>query len=397
MVAKSEQLWTRPFIFLILANLFTFMSFQMLLPNLPHYIGSIGGSSLQIGLVTTMFSISAILIRPFIGHILQSQARKPLILIGSISLLAMTLIYPFTQVVVLLLLLRFVHGAAWGWSTTVNGTAAVDLVPRKRVGEGMGYFGLSITIGMIIAPAIGIYVYQHYTFNLLITISAVLGIIAIGLFLSTSFVTPETVKQNKLNKQPFSFFGSLIEKKSIFPALVTFCATFGYGSIVTYLVIFGEEQGLAGTFLFYLFNATFATLSRPITGKYFDRSGPWKLIIACTILSFIAMWILSVASSSLHLIIAGSIFGIGYGSMLPAMQAWIISKTDAKRSGIANGMFYSCIDFGIGLSALVLGFVHAFVETAVLFQLSSFLFIAVLVLTIIDYRKQTEPWAEPSN
>ncbi|MGI8313466.1 hypothetical protein [Halobacillus mangrovi] len=54
------KLWTWPFIFLILANLFTFMSFQMLLPNLPPYIESIGGSSLQIGLITTTFAFAAI-------------------------------------------------------------------------------------------------------------------------------------------------------------------------------------------------------------------------------------------------------------------------------------------------------------------------------------------------
>ncbi|WP_342745689.1 MFS transporter [Sediminibacillus massiliensis] len=394
MQTNKEQLWTRPFIFLVLANLFTFMSFQMLLPNLPPYIESIGGSNIQIGLVTTMFSISAILIRPFIGHILLSQKRKPLVIAGSIALLAMTVLYPLTQIVVLLLVLRFFHGAAWGWSTTVNGTAAVDIVPRKRVGEGMGYFGLSITIGMIMAPSVGIYVYQHYTFNLLIWISIILGVVALILFMLTDFQTPESVKENRLNKQKFSFFGSLIEKKSIYPALVTFFATFGYGAIVTYLVIFGEERGLAGTFLFYLFNAGFATASRPITGKLFDRKGPWILIMACTILAFIAMWILSLATTNWHLIISGSLFGIGYGSMLPALQAWIISKTDPERSGIANGMFYSCIDFGIGLSAVVLGSIHAFVSTAVLFQISSFLFLVVLGLTYIDSRKQTQPWNE---
>ncbi|WP_028784194.1 MFS transporter [Thalassobacillus devorans] len=389
---ETPKLWTRPFIFLLLGNLFTFMSFQMLLPNLPPYIESIGGNKMEIGLVTTMFSIAAILIRPFIGHILMTKERKVLVLAGSLSLLLMTLLYPITQVVLILLILRFAHGLAWGWSTTTNGTAAVDIVPRKRVGEGMGYFGLSITIGMIIAPSLGIFLYQHYTFNLLIWISAALGIVAILLFSLTSFHTPANVKENQEAPPKFSFAGSLIEKRSWYPALVTFFTTFGYGSIVTYIVIFGTERGLDGTYLFYLFNALFATISRPVTGRYFDRKGPWNLIMVCTLIAFIAMWILAIADSNMHLIIAGALFGLGYGSMMPAFQAWVISKTTTARSGIANGMFYSSIDLGIGLSAVVLGVIYQFVETATLFKISSFLFLLVFVLTWLDARKQTEPW-----
>ncbi|WP_281974476.1 MFS transporter [Halobacillus litoralis] len=392
---QQPKLWTWPFIFLILANLFTFMSFQMLLPNLPPYIESIGGSSLQIGLITTTFAFAAILIRPFIGHILMTRPRKILVVTGAISLLIMTALYPVTQVVVVLLLIRFIHGLAWGWSTTVNGTAAVDIVPRRRVGEGMGYFGLSVTVGMIMAPSLGIYLYQSFSFNLLVWIALALGGVAIVLFSVTRFVTPDQVYENQKTPPPFSFTGSLVEKKSAYPALVTILNTFGYGSVVTYIVIFGNEQGLSGTFLFYFFNALLATVTRPITGRYFDKHGPWKLIIVCSGLSFIAMWILALASSNLHLVLAGAVFGIGFGSMMPALQAWVISKTTTERSGIANGMYYSSIDLGIGSSAFILGFIYQYVTTATLFKLSSFLFILVMVLTLLDYRKQTEPWQSP--
>jgi predicted MFS family arabinose efflux permease len=381
----QPPLWTKAFIFLLLGNLFTFMSFQMLLPNLPPYIASIGGSSLQVGLVTTTFSIAAILIRPFIGHVLLTKKRKMLILFGSFLLLVCTILYPFTQIVTLLLIFRFLHGAAWGWSTTTNGTAAVDLIPRKRVGEGMGYFGLSITIGMIMAPSIGIYLFQNYSFRTLITVSILLGIVAFLFLALTRYAEPESLARNQAQPPTFSFFHSLIEKKSAYPVLITFFTSFGYGSIVTYLVLFGEEQQLTGTFLFYLTNALCATISRPFTGRLFDAKGPWLLIMGCAIVAFIAMWILSMATANWYFIISGALFGIGYGSMIPALQAWTISKTDVERSGIANGMYYSSIDFGIGLSAVILGIFHQYVSTAILFQLSSFLFLLVFLFTLLDY------------
>jgi predicted MFS family arabinose efflux permease len=381
----QPPLWTKAFIFLLLGNLFTFMSFQMLLPNLPPYIASIGGSSLQVGLVTTTFSIAAILIRPFIGHVLLTKKRKMLILIGSFLLLVCTILYPFTQIVTLLLIFRFLHGAAWGWSTTTNGTAAVDLIPRKRVGEGMGYFGLSITIGMIIAPSIGIFLYQNYSFRTLITVSILLGIVAFLFLALTRYAEPDALARNQAQPPAFSFFSSLIEKKSAYPVLITFFTSFGYGSIVTYLVLFGEEQHLTGTFLFYLTNALCATISRPFTGRLFDAKGPWLLIMGCAIVAFVAMWILSMATANWYFILSGALFGIGYGSMIPALQAWTISKTNVERSGIANGMYYSSIDFGIGLSAVILGIFHRYVSTAILFQLSSFLFLLVFLFTLLDY------------
>ncbi|GGD01413.1 MFS transporter [Pontibacillus salipaludis] len=390
MTNQPEKLWNSSFIFLILANWFTFMSFQMLIPTLPPYMEELGGSKFQVGLVTTLFSIGAILSRPFIGHLLQTQSRKRLVLFGSVSLLIITLLYSFTTAVLIFLAFRFIHGLAWGWSSTTNGTAAVDLVPKKRIGEGMGYFGLSVTIGMIIAPSLGIYLYQNFSFSALIYTSVSLGTIAFVLFSLTKFKTPDNIKNKTLKDERFTFWGSMIEKRSWYPAMISFFNTFGYGSIVTFIVIFGQEQGIEQIYLFYLFNAALATIMRPITGKWFDRKGPWLLIMACSVLAFAGMWTIALADNFYYIIAAGILFGAGFGSMMPAFQAWVISKTTQERSGIANGMYYSTIDLGIGLSALLLGVISNYVETATLFKISSASFVIVLILTFLDYQKNKD-------
>ena len=384
---NKEPLWTKSFIMLMVGNLFVFMSFQMLIPTLPPYIQSLGASGLEIGLVTSLFSIGAILIRPFIGFMLEYKTRKPLVLIGVVLLLLITVIYPLSQVVVIFLLFRFVHGLAWGWSTTVNGTAAVDVVPNSRLGEGMGYFGLSITLGMIIAPSLGIYLFQTTTFTNLIYISSALSVIAVVLLATVHYHTPEVVKNTKKEELKFSYLGSLIEKSSWYPAFVTIIITFGYGSIVTFIVIFGEERGIDQIFLFYLFNAIMASLFRPIAGKWFDQRGPRGLVLICIVLTFIGMWVLSFAYSNLFIAIAGMLFGIGFGSLIPTLQSWTLSKTPANRRGVANGMFFSSIDLGIGLSGLVFGVIAQYVDTGTLFQISSVFLIVAFVMTMMEGRK----------
>ncbi|WP_335869617.1 MFS transporter [Bacillus sp. 2205SS5-2] len=375
---------------LMVGNLFVFMSFQMLIPTLPPYIKSIGASGLEIGLVTALFSIGAVVIRPFVGYMLEYKVRKPLVIIGSISLLLITMIYPLSQIVVIFLLFRFVHGLAWGWSTTVNGTAAVDVVPNSRLGEGMGYYGMSITIGMIIAPSIGIYLYQVSTFTNLIIVSSVLGLIALGLLSIVHYRTPETVQKTKREDLSFSYVGSLIEKSSWYTSMITLAATFGYGTIVTFIVIFGEERGIGHIFLFYLVNAVMASISRPIAGKWFDNHGAKGLVIACLSLSFIGMWVLSLSYSEIGIVVAGMLFGVGFGSLIPTLQSWTLSKTPANRRGVANGMFFSSIDLGIGLSGLVFGAIVSYVEIGVIFKISSVFILLAMVLTLLEDRKKKE-------
>lgn len=383
---SNDRLWTKAFTMLVIANLFVFMSFQMLIPTLPPYIKSLGATGFEIGLVTTMFSIGAVLIRPFIGYLLEFSSRKILVLIGGAALLIMTIMYPLTQIVMLLLLIRLLHGVMWGWSTTVNGTAAVDIVPNSRLGEGMGYFGLAMTIGMIIAPSLGIYIYQNFNFNVIIIVSAILGTIAFILLSLIKYKTPEGVKAVSRQDVKFSFSGSFIEKTSWYPAFVTLLATFGYGTIVTFIVIFAEERNINEIFLFYLINALMATIIRPITGRWFDRNGPKGLVIYCSLSTFIAMWILSFSTNWVGVVLAGIFFGAGYGSLIPALQAWVLAKTPKIRRGVANGMFYSAIDLGIGLSGLVFG-AFAFIGINHLFQISSCFFLIVIIFTMTASKK----------
>ncbi|MBT2736882.1 MFS transporter [Bacillus sp. ISL-7] len=373
---------------LMVGNLFVFMSFQMLIPTLPPYIKSIGASGLEIGLVTALFSIGAVISRPFIGFMLEYKPRKALVLIGAIMLLLVTILYPVSQVVVIFLLFRFVHGLAWGWSTTVNGTAAVDVIPNSRLGEGMGYFGLSMTIAYIIAPSVGIFVYNITSFTNLIYFSAILGVISIILLTAVKYQTPKAVTNTRKEELKFSYLGSLVEKSSWFPAFITIIINLGYGSVVTFIVIFGEERGIEQIFLFYIFNAVMATLGRPFAGRWFDEKGPIGLVLFCTFATFVGIWVLSFAHSSLFIAISGALFGIGFGCLIPTLQSWALLMTPAHRRGVANGMIFSSIDLGIGLSGLIFGVLAQFVGTASIFRIASLFLIAAIVLVIIMERKK---------
>jgi predicted MFS family arabinose efflux permease len=384
----KDQLWTKSFIMLMVGNLFLFMSFQMLIPTLPPYIQSIGASGLEIGLVTALFSVGAVISRPFIGFMLSYRERKALVLIGAVLLLVITILYPISQIVFIFLLIRFIHGLAWGWSTTANGTAAVDVVPFSRLGEGMGYFGLSITIGMIIAPSLGIFLFNITSFTNLIIISAILGVISVLLLGVVSYRTPDVVLKTKKESLTFSYVDSLFEKSSWYPSFITFTICLGYGAVATFIVIFGQERGIDQIFLFYIFNAIVSSISRPIAGKWFDERGPYGLVLFCTLATIAGMWVLSFAHSNLLVVISGMLFGVGFGCLLPTLQSWTLSLTPENRRGVANGMYFSSIDLGIGVGGLIFGALALFIDIASIFRIASGFLILSLLLTMIEVRKK---------
>jgi len=377
---NNQKIFNKSFVFVFISNFLVFIGFEMLLPILPAYLLSLNASSTQVGLVITLFTIGAVLIRPLVGYYLIDNQRKSLAIGASAVLMIITFIYPFLNIVWLFLLLRFFHGIAWGVSTTANSTIAVDLIPKTRLGEGMGYFSISTTVGAIIAPSLGIFIYDSFSFDILIWSSVILSLLAV---IGFQFVhSPTPVKREK---QPFQFLNMIFEKEVSFPALLTVITTLGFGAIITFLVLFGKQKGLDHIFLFFLINATVATLLRPFTGKWYDKKGPWSIIIVAAVLGFLSLIMLSYTTSDLHLIIAAILFGAGYGTVMPCLQTWAVQKVSEEKSGAANATFFSSFDVGVGVSAFILGILAEWISLEMIFRVVSLSFIVVAVLVYKDY------------
>lgn len=378
---NKQQIFTPSFLFLFISNFLIFIGFEMLLPILPAYLISLNANPMQVGLVTTVFTIGAIIIRPFIGYYLIDHKRKNLAIGASISLLIITMLYPFLNSIWLFLLLRLVHGTAWGVSTTANSTMAVDSIPKARLGEGMGYFSISTTVGAIIAPSLGILIYHSFSFHTLIWSSALLCVLAV---IVLPFV--QSVASIQHEKQPFRFMEAIFEKDVWFQALLTIVSTLGFGAIITFLVLYGEQKGLDHIFLFFLINAIVSTILRPFTGKWFDRNGPWSIIIVSATLGFLSLIVLSYTTNNGSLMIAAMLFGAGYGTVMPCLQTWTVQKVSEAKSGAANATFLSSFDVGVGMSAFVLGILAEWISLETIFRLVSLSFLLVVLLVYRDYK-----------
>src|SRR6478735_1750164 len=130
------KIYNTQFWLLCLSSLLFFASFNMIIPELPAYLTSLGGGEYK-GLIISLFTLTAMISRPFSGKLADKVGRVPVIMVGSIVCLICSLIYPVITTIAGFMLLRFVHGFSTGFTPTGTSAYMSDVIPAARRGEAM--------------------------------------------------------------------------------------------------------------------------------------------------------------------------------------------------------------------------------------------------------------------
>ncbi|SCM79158.1 Arabinose efflux permease family protein [uncultured Sporomusa sp.] len=344
-INNSELLWSKNFILITTISFFTMVGFQMLLPTLPVYAIKLGGTSASAGLVIGIFTISSVIIRPFVGYALDRYGRKLIIMAGLLLFAICVLSYTWAWSLTVLLLLRFLHGFTWGVTSTATNTTATDIIPKSRLGEGMGYYGLAGTLSMALAPALGLWVLSQYDFSTMFLTSFLMCTLAIILSLPIQYQSPSK------DKITFRF----IETSAVNATIIILLITMTYGAIVSFIALYAAERGITNIGSFFTVYAVFLAITRPFSGKIADKKGFDFVIIPGIILIIFAMGCLYIANQLGIFLLAAAIYGVGFGMVSPSLQALSVMNAPANRRGTANGTFFTGFDLGIGISSILWG------------------------------------------
>ncbi|MGE5606283.1 MAG: MFS transporter [Bacteroidota bacterium] len=346
-IFKVEPLWFRDFILITILNFLIYLSFQMLHPTLPVYARVLGGNDAAAGLLVGVLTLAAVLIRPFTGLLLDRCGRKWIFFTGLISLIIIVSGYIWAPSIGALMVIRFSHGLSWGIAGTASSTVASDLIPKSRFGEGTGYFNLTTTLTMALAPALGLYLIQHYNFPIMFTVSVSLTAIATLISLVIKYRAIITHKRHR----------SLLERTALMPSLTIFLISMTYGPILTFIPLYTFEESITNIGPFFTVFASVMFITRPFVGRCSDKYGLPSLIIPGALLIGLAMFILYSAHSLLGFLEAGVCYGLGYGAVFPSLQAMAVIAAPPDRRGVANGNFLTGLDLGVGISAVIYGFI----------------------------------------
>src|SRR5699024_6109680 len=129
--------------------------------------------------------------------------------------------------------------------------------------------------------------------------------------------------------------------------------TLTFGGITSFLPLYADMKGVEGIQYYFISYAIFLMISRLFAGKIYDKRGDLYVIPPGVILIFIAMLLLSWLPNTMTMLIAGALYGLGFGTVQPALQAWAVDKAPMNRKGMANATFFSFFDLGVGVGAIL--------------------------------------------
>ena len=154
--AAEAKLWT-PYFILIVAIMFcSYVSFHGLNSGTSVYIERTGGTASFAGVLAALYSIVAGIIRMIVGPIIDRRGRTIVMSAGAASFTIGALIPGFLGSEPALVIGRILQGVGFGAITTSASTAAADVLPAARMGEGLGYYGLGNALAQSVGPAVAL-------------------------------------------------------------------------------------------------------------------------------------------------------------------------------------------------------------------------------------------------
>jgi predicted MFS family arabinose efflux permease len=385
------KLWTKSFISLTICSLLLFLNLQMLLSSFPAYVkNEFSAGDVAVSLVTSVFAGSAILTRFLTAALLRRMHRNVILYIGLAIAAIMTAVYVYAQSIESLLVMRVGYGVGFGMASTIIPTLVTQIIPGRRMGEGIGYFGLSTSLAMSMGPMIGLNVMKQSGFGTLSMVGTATLLLIFPIILLTRPIPPEPGKRGNIStspqiKQPFN-------KKLLFPALLNVILSVTYSGLLSFIALYGEAMRIEQVGLFFLFNAVTIIMVRPISGKVFDRMGHAAVLIPAAISIVASMMVLSYATSMLMLIVSALLYGLGFGAIQPTLQAWMLQSSSQEQYGMANSMYYNSTDLGVAFGALILGAIASVSDYGVMYRYSAgfmILFLALYMLSRMPSRKKS--------
>ncbi|WP_454193315.1 MFS transporter [Paenibacillus sp. Marseille-Q7038] len=353
----KERLWTKDFLIVFGVNFLLFLCFYLLVVIIPSYaIDEFHVNDGIAALGSSIFVIGALIGRIAAGRLMENVGRRRMLFTGLIFFTILSLCYFFISSIATLLLIRFFHGLAFALASTATGTISASLIPHSRRGEGTGYYGVSIIVASAIGPFLGVLISNNSSVTgnfILCAILAVFSLIA-GLFLNVPTFTLTAEQKNEMKGFKISNF---FEPKAIPISITILFMGLAYSSILSYLKLYAGQIHLTEVVsFFFIVYAVVVILTRPFTGKWFDKHGVNFVMYPAIICFIIALILLSQVHSGIILLLSAVFVGLGYGTTQASAQAYAVKKSPVHRMGLATSTFYIFLDLGIGVGPFLLGF-----------------------------------------
>lgn len=383
---SKNGLWNREYTLLIIINLITNTGFGMLLTSVSMYALSIGATLAIAGTMASIFSLVAMLTRPFGGRLFDRFNKKNSFIISTLAFGLLAMCYAFTSNVTVLFILRIIHGITFSLSGVTNMALVSLYISKDRMNEGLGYYSATMLLGQAIAPTIAEILRTSVGFFWLYIIVGLLIMIPPLLCIPMKVPADEEAPAVK-EKTKFSI------RQYIVPSLILYalvCATFSFynGICNSFILLVGQERNVANISYFFTVCSVVLLGSRILMGKMTDRIDLTVLVSGALVVSIISMLMCTNTASLFVFLIAALFKALGQGIGQVALQGESIKRADINSVGIASSTILIGNDLGNTIGPAMGGFVSEAVGYPAMFVCGAAVFAVALAAFLIYQKKK---------
>lgn len=359
---SGEKLWTANYMLDIAINFFVYVvHYQLMLWSTSYAINTWQVSISTAGLASGIFIVGSLLMRLPAGRYIDLAGRRRLLLWGTSAYFLLMLLYRLCPDVASFMAVRLLQGMAFGATSTATSIIAASLIPLKRMGSGIGYYTLGVTLASAVGPFWALSFINAGNFETSIIFCSALALII--LCLSWLLKVPERdLSEREREAYHGVSMGDFIAKSSVAISMIAMVGGVCYSTVLSYMGEYAAVNGMAelgGRFFFLCFAAA-SILSRPLIGWLLDNRGGNVVIYPSLFFLTGSMLLVAFAADDYMLLAGGVLLGIGYGSITAACHALALHCSLSRKMGVATSTYFMLLDMGTGAGPYCLGSVVPF-------------------------------------
>ena len=363
---KKARLISRNFCLLFVTNFASCIIYYLTITIMASYaLHSFMCSQSMAGLATSAFMVGAV-----VGRAVSGQASGPLCrpatIAGMVVMLVACASYFITPAAYgLLLVVRIAHGLAFGVVGTLLQVLSMEAMPPERLGEGVGYFTLSVTLGSAIGPFMGYFVVADVDYNLMFimcTAAAAVGLVSLLVALSTGKKNgsqqEKRLRQENSGspKKPLNL-GTLVDLSTLKYSVIVLITGICYAPLNAFLYSYADEldMSICAPFSFLAYAAVLV-VSRPVAGAVLDRKGYAPVLVVSMTAMMVGLIVASTAFNAVMFVSIGVFMALGFGTTLSTLQAAVTLMTNKPDATLAVSTLFLMADLGAAIGPFVMGF-----------------------------------------
>ena len=344
---SGGRLLTGAFVALVLAELAYFVGIGALIPLVPLYAADrLDAGPLAVGLTVAAFSLTALVLRPAAGRVVDRWGPRRPFVVAALLLAAVLLAHTLAGSLAVLLALRVLTGAAEAVVFVAGMAALLDITPAARRGEALSYSSLSLFLGIAVGPAIGEALLGLGGYRTAWSGVAVLGLLAalVGAALPDTPAGASSAGPTALFPPPVRL-----------PGLAFAVGVAGSAGFLGFVALRAREVGLEGAAWPLAVYGGVVVVGRLLLARLTDRYAAARLSALALGLTGAGLLLLGTGRGAVAFGAGTVVLALGAVLLTPAFFRVLTDRLPADRPGAVGATFGVLVDVGLGAGPVVLG------------------------------------------